>query len=66
MQKLEINELRRLLNQVDTLLDAAMKLPVADEDLQKRLKAIRERVYDEQDYLAGLSRLRFPQAGRAQ
>jgi len=61
MVKLEINELRRVLNQTSTLLDAA----VADADLEERLKEIRERVRDEQDYLAGLSRLRLSAAGKA-
>jgi len=65
MAGLEINELRRVLNQAYTLLDAAMTGAAADADLQERLKDIRERLRDEQDYLAGLSRMRLPAAGRA-
>ena len=65
MPELQINELRRVLNQANALLDAAMALAAADEELRGRLKHIRERVRDEQSYLAGLSRLRFPADGRA-
>ena len=65
MPELEINELRRVLNQTATLLDVGVTLAGADEDLQKRLRAIREQLRDEQDYLAGLARLRFPSAGQA-
>jgi len=59
MQKLDVNELRRVLNQVATLLDTAMALSAVDEDLEKRLRAIREQLRDEQNYLDGLARLRL-------
>jgi hypothetical protein len=60
MDKLNENELRRVLNQVTALLDASMALAGADEDLQKRLRGIRERVRDEELRLP-----RLPAAGRA-
>jgi len=46
MVKLEINELRRVLNQTSTLLDAAVAGAEADADLEERLKEVRERVRD--------------------
>jgi hypothetical protein len=64
MPELEINELRRVLNQTAALLDTAMTLAAADEDLQKRLRGIARELKDEQSYLDGLARLRFPPAGR--
>jgi hypothetical protein len=63
--ELEINELRRVLNQASTLFDVAITLAAPDEDLEKRLRGIAQELKDEQSYLDGLARLRFPQAGRA-
>jgi hypothetical protein len=67
MSRSEINELRRLLNQTGTLVEAAMSLAAADEGLHKRLRGIRERVRDEQASLdERLSQLPYlPAAARA-
>jgi hypothetical protein len=61
MDRAQIQELRRVLNQSNAVLDAGIILAAADQALNDRLKEIRGRLRDER--LSELTRL--PQAARA-
>ena len=67
MTREQIQELRRVLNQTSTLLEAATGLASADEGPQKRLRDLRGRLRNEQSSLdERLSEMpRLPAASRA-